>query len=118
MAVACSSPVQKKEDAAAKAAKHYYEQLIAGDYDAYVKGLNMPAKVPDSYKSQILANAKMFIDQQNKERAGIKEVSVANSTCDTLHHVANVFLLLSYGDKTSEQVVVPMVERKGEWLMR
>ena len=34
------------------------------------------------------------------------------------NHVADVFLQVAFGDSTKEQIVVPMVEVKGEWKMR
>ena len=48
----------------------------------------------------------------------MKSVDIISAKADTAHHVADVFLLLAYGDSTKEQIVVPMVQVDGDWKMR
>lgn len=103
---------------AANAAKTYYEQLLKGDYGSFVDGRYQPTELPESYRQQLIANAKMFVGQEQKEHKGIKSVAVADGRADTAKHVANAFLTFTYGDGTKEQVVVPMVEVKDVWYMR
>lgn len=103
---------------AANAAKTYYEQLLKGDYGSFVDGRYQPTELPESYRQQLIANAKMFVGQEEKEHKGIKSVAVADGRADTAKHVANAFLTFTYGDGTKEQVVVPMVEVKDVWYMR
>lgn len=103
---------------AANAAKTYYEQLLKGDYGSFVDGRYQPTELPESYRQQLIANAKMFVGQEEKEHKGIKNVAVADGRADTARHVANAFLTFTYGDGTKEQVVVPMVEVKDVWYMR
>lgn len=103
---------------AANAAKTYYEQLLKGDYGSFVDGRYQPTELPESYRQQLIANAKMFVGQEQKEHKGIKSIAVADGRADTAKHVANAFLTFTYGDGTKEQVVVPMVEVKEVWYMR
>ncbi len=105
-------------DLAGEAAKVYYEQLLHGDYASFVDGTYQPDSIPKGYREQLIANAKMFVGQQDEEHRGIKAVRVISATADTTHHVATVYLGLSYGDSASEQVAVPMVEHGGVWYMR
>lgn len=105
-------------DLAGEAAKVYYEQLLHGDYAGFVDGTYQPDSIPQGYREQLIANAKMFVGQQKEEHRGITAVCVVSATADTTHHVATVYLSLSYGDSSSEQVAVPMVERRGVWYMR
>jgi hypothetical protein len=118
--MACSGKPSGPDAAqlAANAAKTYYEQLLKGDYGSFVDGRYQPTSMPESYRQQLIANAKMFVGQEEKEHKGIKSVSVADGRADTAKHVANAFLTFSYGDGTKEQVVVPMVEVKKVWYMR
>ncbi len=118
--VACSGKPSGPDAAslAAQAAKVYYDQLLKGDYGSFVDGRYQPTRIPESLRQQLIANAKMFVAQQEKEHNGIKSVSVTDGRADTAHHVANAFLTFSYGDGTKEQVVVPMVEVKKVWYMR
>lgn len=116
--VACKKEAPDPGQIAATAAKKYYDLLLEGKYEEFVDGTNMPHKIPDNYRSQLLLNAQMFVEQQNEEHRGIKSVEILNAKADTAHHVADVFLSVAYGDSTKEQIVVPMVEVAGTWKMR
>ena len=117
LAVACSSGPDPGE-VAAQAAKEYYTQLLAGKYEHYVDGFYRPDSIPASYRRQLIDNAKMFVGQQKDERRGILDVRVVNAVADTTKRLANAFLIFAYGDSTSEEVVVPMVQHRGVWYMR
>ena len=101
-----------------KAALHYYQQLLNGDYAAFVDATDRPDSLPSTYRSQLILNAKMFIEQQQNEHDGLKSVAVAHATIDEAQHTGNAFLTFRYGDGSSEQVVVPMVEHDGAWYLR
>ncbi len=121
MALGLSSCKKERPDAAqlaSAAAKDYYGLLLKGDYQKFVAGVYQPNKIPDGYHKQLVMNAQMFMEQQKEEHRGIARVEVLSAHADTAHHVADVFLCLVYGDRSKEQVVVPMVEEKGTWKMR
>jgi hypothetical protein len=103
---------------AAIAAKGYYDELLMEHYDAFVSGRYQPEAIPASYREQLVANAKMFVGQQKEERHGIKSVEINNANLDSLTRTVNVFLLINYGDRTSEQIVVPMIKHKNVWYMK
>ena len=103
---------------AAEAAKHYYENLISGKYKQFLEGMNLPDKLPESYERQMLENFKAFTKRQDKQRKGIKKVSIRNVKFFAKDSTASAFLLLHYGDSTTEEVVVPMLKRRGLWYMR
>ena len=112
----CSS--HSSADVAARVAKQYYDYLIEGKYEAFVDGRYQPEAIPDSYREQLIKNAKMFMGQQQIEHRGIKETRIVNATADDDNHEANVFLTLCYGDSTVEEICVPMVESEGIWYLR
>ena len=114
----CSEQKPDQGEVAGRAAKLYYEYLLQGKYDAYVDGFYRPDSIPDSYRSQLVDNAKMFIALQKEEHGGIKSISVASAKADTTAKVANVFLSMTYGDRAKEQILVPMVSHDGQWMMR
>ncbi len=123
-AVACLmfSCTQKQEDnqaeLAGNAAKQYYTYLLKGNYDAFVDGTYRKDSIRQEYRMQLLENARMFVAQQKKEHQGITSVSVKKVDVDTLKTSANVFLILNYGDKGVEQVLLPMVKKDNLWYMR
>ena len=114
----CKKQEKDAAEIVGKTAKIYYDYLLHDDYAAFVDGSFRPDSIPSSYREQLIDNAKMFIAQQQTEHQGIKEVRVIRHRADTAKHTADVFLLLTFGDSTSEQIVVPMIQHKGTWLMR
>ena len=116
--LAACSPSASTEKVVATTAQLYYSYLVDGRYDDFVAGIDPHISLSDSYREQLCANARMFMAEQQERHGGISRVEVSDADVDEEHHAANAFLLLCYGDSTSEQVVVPMVERDGVWLMR
>lgn len=100
------------------AAKGYYDMLLEGRYDEFVDGQNMPHRIPEGYRQQLVLNAKMFVEQQKNEHRGMKAFQILVAKADTAHHIADVYLSVTYGDSTKEQIVVPMVEVEKKWKMR
>lgn len=115
--VACSTGVSREEQAAL-AAKGYYTHLVQGEYEQFVEGRFMADSLPADYRSQLIDGYKQFVAQQLEARKGIQEVSVSRAYTDSLAGYTNVLLMLCYGDSTTEEVVVPMVERNGRWMMK
>ena len=105
-------------DVAAQTAKQYYDYLLEGKYEAFIDGQYRPDSIPGSYREQLIMNAKMFMGQQQREHRSIKETRIVNAEADTARHEANVFMVFCYGDSTTEEVLVPMVENKGIWYLR
>lgn len=114
---ACSSPT--REELASLAAKGYYDHLIHGEYEQFLEGKEILAISDDaSYRSQLLDNYRKFIAEQQSSHRGIREVRIVRAKTDSLLSYTNVFLTLCFGDSTNEEIVVPMVEKKGRWRMR
>lgn len=115
--VACGSE-PKSDDVVAQTAKVYYDHLLHGQYDHFVDGTYRPDSIPDSYREQLIANARMYVAQQQKERGGICDVAAVGALVDTARHQGNAFVMLTFADSTREEIVVPMVYHNGVWYMR
>jgi hypothetical protein len=113
---ACSSPT--REELASLAAKGYYQHLIEGDFDHFLEGRVMADSLPDDYRSQLIDGYSQFLAQQVKARGGINEVRISRAFTDSSQQYTSVLLMLCYGDSTSEEVIVPMVEHNGRWMMK
>lgn len=107
-----------KDDLAAKAAKEYYDALLAGRYGEYVKGFANSDSLPPTYEEQLMVNAKQFMAQQKEEHGGIVDVRAVYSRTDSLQGTTEAFLLLCFPDSTKEEVVVPMVQNGEVWKMK
>ena len=113
---ACSSPT--REELASLAAKGYYQHLIEGDFDHFLEGRVMADSLLDDYRSQLIDGYSQFLAQQVKARGGINEVRISRAFTDSTQQYTSVLLMLCYGDSTSEEVIVPMVEHNGRWMMK
>lgn len=78
----------------------------------------MADSLPVDYRSQLNDAYAQFLAQQFKSRGGIREVCVSRAFTDCTQNYTNVLLMLCYGDSTTEEVVVPMIERDGRWMMK
>ena len=108
----------EKEDLAVKAAKEYYDALIAGRYGEYVKGFANADSLPPTYDEQLATNAKQFMAQQKEEHGGIDSVRAVYSRTDSVEKTTEAFLLLCFSDSTKEEVVVPMTQQGSVWKMK
>ena len=115
LGAACSSP--SKEELASLAAKGYYQHLIEGDYNHFLEGRELADSLPDDYRTQLIDGYHQFMAQQ-QDRGGITEVRVSRAYTDSTQQYTSVMLMLCYGDSTTEEVIVPMVERNGRWMMK
>ena len=107
-----------REDFAAKAAKAYYDSLLAGGYGYFSSGFIGTDSLPPHYREQLLVNAKQYILGQKKLHNGINGVKIVTAKTDSVTNVTNVFLMLCFGDSVNEEIVVPMLEEKGVWKMK
>ena len=106
------------DELAARAAKLYYENLLHGKCEAYVDGFYRPDSIPESYREQLIVSAKQYVGQMKKDHQGLVSVETAGARVDTAKHVGEAYLLLGFGDKTKEEIVVPLVLHNGNWMLR
>lgn len=115
---ACSEGVSR-EELASLAARGYYQHLASGEYEQFLEGkAGMSEDFPPLYREQLLTACKQFVAQQQRDHQGIRDVQIASVKTDSLQPYTNVFLTLCFGDSTSEEIVVPMVEHEGKWRMK
>ena len=122
--MSCSEP--KKDMAAANAAKEFYDSLVARNVSFFVRGTYLADTIPDGYREQLEASAKMLLARIGELHHGVNGVTVVDCINDTVNadgnkagiRVADAFLMLNFNDSTNEEIVVPMILHKGKWLMR
>ena len=106
------------DEMASRAAKFYYENLLHGKCEAYIDGFYRPDSIPESYREQLIVSAKQYVGQMKKDHQGLVSVEAVGARTDTAKHVGEAYLLLGFGDKTKEEVVVPLVLHDGNWMLR
>ncbi|MBR1546684.1 MAG: hypothetical protein IJ633_07840 [Prevotella sp.] len=114
----CSHQEPTLEELAGKAAKEYYDHLLAGDYEAFLQGKADSDSLPSDYRQELLHAYEHFMQEQEKSHGGIVGVALTNARKDSLQQVMQAFLLLTFKDSVKEEIVIPMVLRDGQWKMR
>jgi hypothetical protein len=119
---ACARSLSPEEQAA-QAAKYYYDQLLAGHDDVFLRGHAGKDSISGEYREQLLIAYRQFVAQQQASHGGISSVQIGRSAMmdagfDSTQQYVQVFLNLNYADSTQEEIVVAMVERAGEWKMK
>lgn len=104
---------------AGNAAAEYYKSLLRHDYKTFVGGTYFEKPIPQSYRALLEKNAQMYLHEQDSVRGGIKKVVVSKANImKNDSTLAAVYLQITFGNKESEQILVPMVKRKGVWYMK
>jgi len=106
------------EEMAAEAAMNNYKALYRGYYEAFLDSRLHADEMPESYREAMLTNLKQHVRQVESCHHGVKDIEISHTQMDTTLHMMQVFLLVSYGDTTKEEIVVPMVEIDGEWKLK
>lgn len=115
----CSRQGQSPEEQAGIAAKEYYDRLLAGDIDAFLKGKADIDSVPADYRSQMYAACEQYKKELDETHGGVAAITVSNARKDsTQQMMMQAFLLLNFRDSTKEEIIVPMVQRGEVWKLR
>ena len=111
---ACSTPPEQQ---AAESAKACYELLIEDDAVRFLECKVGTDTLPADYGEQLLEAVRQYQRDIKQKHGGLCEVRIADdqSAFETFQLST---LVLCYTDSTQEAIVVPMVERDGQWLMK
>ncbi len=110
--------LERAQEGAMVAAEVYYRLLADDRCEDFLKGKAGADSLPGSYREQLVACYRQFVDQQQRAHQGIRSVQATKAVMDSTARLMQVFMLFSYGDSTREEVVVPMLFSGGQWLMK
>ncbi len=120
----CTSELTPEErtrlalEAASKEATSAYSHLLSADYDQFLSLRAGMDTIPESYREELIDACKQHMQQFKEKHKGITSFTISNARMDSTLNLAQIFLLLQLGDDTQEEIVVPMVEHNGRWMMK
>ncbi|MBQ2208508.1 MAG: hypothetical protein II404_00910 [Prevotella sp.] len=122
-AVCCACSGDSRERQAAIAAQQYFNHLTEGDAVRFLEGKIGIDSLPADYCEQLLKAIEQYRDDMQQKHGGLVNVLISDNTdqkSDTAKANPEVlaYLILCFGDSTQEEIVVPMVEADGQWLMK
>jgi len=124
---ACGNKLSPEEQAlhtAQETALSSYQNLLAGRYEAFLSSRIGMDSIPDSYRQQLKVSYKQFMTQQQKAHGGINSINVSRaefmseSNGEAIPNNVQVFLVINYADSVQEEIVVPMVQHNGRWMIK
>ena len=110
----CSTPPEQQ---AAESAKACYELLIDGDAVGFIECKAGTDTLAADYGEQLLAAVRQYLHDVKQKHEGIREVRIAEDQ-SAFSTSQQSTIILCYADSTQEAIVVPMVERDGQWVMK
>lgn len=105
-----------EDNAVQQAALTYYNYLIEGQYEQYVNAIAYSDSMTPSYKSQMIDLTAQYVERERQLKGGLASVRALNDTI--MGETACVFLELTYGDSTREEISLPMLRCGDEWKMQ
>ncbi len=119
VAASCGNGAPKpySHDGVRMAAADCYSALVGGDYRRYLSYFTVQGdSLPEEYYSQLADMSARFLSQWEgaKSLVGVKAMSdslFADSTAD-------VFLEVAFADSTVEMICLPMILKRGKWMVR
>ncbi len=100
---------------ARKAAERYMKMLIDGRYEDYISGMVDGDSLPADMRSQMVDLLAQFCQGQSLNKSMLAVSATADSIQDS---TAYVYLDVTYGDSTTEQVGMQLVYIGERWFMQ
>ena len=115
---ACSDNNHKlTHDGARAAAESFYAMLVHGESARYVDALSGMLDADSLTRREMVEVVTQFIRREQDAHQGIVS-AVAQRDTIYADSLAQVFIDVTYGDSTTEHVMLPLVYTRGEWKMR
>ena len=109
---------QRALKAAGKEAATAFYYLRKADYNQFLSLRAGMDTIPESYREELIDAIKQHMQQLKEKHNGITSYKISNARMDSTLNLAQIFILLELGDNTQEEIVVPMIEHNGRWMMK
>lgn len=100
------------------AADKYYTLLMDGRYEDFVDGLYTPDSLPADYRSQLVDAVAQYRINETQRRGGLEGFQVVGDSLGPDSCSGFVTIQLLFGDKSTEEILLPLVDDQGVWKMK
>ena len=90
-----------------------YKLYTSGNYNAYVDAMQSCDDKPETYRQEMKDALK-----QHEEHKGVKHVKLERTEVHDKGNMSNAFLNVSYGDGSTEEIMIQLVRNKNRWRIR
>ena len=109
--------VDEESRAGGKALECYKALYIQYRPDVFLKGRVIADSLNEEERQQWITFYKQHVLKMERQRGPVRNIDFCRAEPDTVLHVMQVFLKLTYDDATQEEIVVPMVKTGHDWRM-
>lgn len=96
-----------------------YKPYCDEDFETYIGHILSVQDKSEAYRTQVINMLKQQMQLAVEDHLGILKVTVTRVEQSKAHPLyADAYLLLNYGDNTSEQTVLPLVYQNGKWWIK
>lgn len=111
-------PLDEGAQAGGVALRCYKALYVDNRAEKFLNGRSDAGSLSDDCRQQLLVLCRQHVQQVGRQHGGVTRVDFLQAQPDTALRVMQVFLKLTFGDATQEQIVVPMVKAGDEWKMK
>ena len=104
--------------AGAVALKCYKALYIENHAETFLWGHASTGSLSEEHRQQLLQLYSQHVLKVNRQHGGVTRIEFSRAERDTALNVMQVFLKMSFGDATDEEVIVPMVLTNDKWYMK
>lgn len=104
--------------AARQAAERYFSLLMEEKYDSLVDFIYVSDSLPSDYHSQLADAMAQYKVSETKRRSGLAAFRITGDSifADSVSGYARVEL--TFGDKSKENIILPLLCDEGTWKLR
>lgn len=114
----CSCGGGKDKREIGKVAVGYVESLYGGDFNKAALHTTGADQASPQYREHLSLLYRNVVENNLSEHGALKKVECYNIKEDNEHHCADVYMRLTFADSTVQDILLPMEEHSGQWLMK
>ena len=111
-------PLDDGARAGGVALKCYKALYIEKRAETFLNGRISTDNLSSEQRQQLLTLYNQHVLQVGRQHGGVRNIDFSHAEPDTALNIMQVFLKMSFGDATDEEVMVPMVLTNDKWYMK
>jgi len=105
----------KEDTEAEEAAVTYYNLRVQGRFEEYVAAMHSCDGTTEQYQQGIEQMLRQHQNRITKEKKGVASVRPLRCELHNAGRMANIFLSVTYGDGSTEEILFPLVRDSLTW---
>lgn len=109
---------KKEEQEIGKLAVGYVESLYGGDFNGAVNHTAGADEASRQYREHLALLYQNVVDSNLVAHGALTKTECYRVKEDKEHHYADVYVRLTFADSTRQDILLPMEEHSGQWMVK